>query len=67
MREPTGRSEPWPAPLAPGTEPEKVDLRVLVKAASLAVLALHDPVCPDADLLHPLPQRIQHGSVKLTV
>jgi hypothetical protein len=34
---------------------------VLVKAASLAVLAVHDPVCPDADLLHPLPQRIQHG------
>jgi hypothetical protein len=34
---------------------------VLVKAASLAVLAVHDPICPDADLLHPLPQRIQHG------
>jgi hypothetical protein len=34
---------------------------VLVKAASLAVLAVHDPVCPDADLLHPLLQRIQHG------
>src|ERR1700683_3223840 len=61
---PPPRSEPGPHPSRPEGEPEEGELRVLVKAASLA-LAVHDPVFPgmqpDADLLHPLLQRIQHG------
>jgi hypothetical protein len=41
MREPTPRSEPGPHPSCPERGPEEGELRVLVKAASLAVLAEH--------------------------
>jgi hypothetical protein len=57
MREPTASLQAWPAPSRPEREPEEGELSVLVKAASLAVLPVHDPICPDVDLLHPLPQR----------
>ena len=43
---PPPRSEPGPHPSRPEREPEEGELRALVKAASLAILAVHDPVCP---------------------
>jgi hypothetical protein len=46
MHEPPPRSEPGPHPSRPEREPEESDLRVLVKAALPAVLAVHDPVFP---------------------